>query len=560
MSKSELIKGQTFRLFNINFTIEDEVDSGGFGKIFLLKKDNARFAMKSIILDDTNYHFTKSSEYNALMNEFKICITMEPNQNIVTFVSFYKDKSNHIFAIMEYIEHGNLAALIGKKGIEDVKTLLDIAIDISSGLSYLHSHNIVHRDLNPYNVLLEKSTLENNVTYVAKITDFGLSSLIKGHELSFAQDKNSEEKLLDSSDFVGNQFFVSPEQLNKSSLGRERDTDIFAFGMTMCYLITGGLPFRQEELTSGYDYYESVIDLRNKIYSFLSNHDKQIDCRIIDVVVNCLHYHPSFRWKVEKDNHTFRYFETIKTKIEEIRKSLFGNLRIINSVMEGEYLLYQMKGVSLLNLEDYTNAREMLLKSHERNPKNINTLCNLGLAYKGLGEYDIALSHLDEALTNNMDDAEIYIYIGNVFSEKLYDSNYVIDCYDKALRLDPNNYSAYYNKGIYLYYNENGCSEPREYFERAYELNKEDPLLNFYLGICYLEEKKMDLCERLFNESIESSGKSVEFYKRVIINLRIHKEYEIANEFCKQGRDPHLHIDDQELIELEKTIKSDLKL
>jgi tetratricopeptide (TPR) repeat protein len=136
----------------------------------------------------------------------------------------------------------------------------------------------------------------------------------------------------------------------------------------------------------------------------------------------------------------------------------------------------------------------------------------------------------------------------------------VLDCFYKALQIDPNNYYAHYNIGYQLYHSEDNCKEAREVFERAYELNQEDPTLNFYLGICDLEQSNIGGCERYFSESIRTSGFSAEFYIKVIEKLIKRDNWILARKFCNEGRSPDLHFSNQKLKEYHTLIEKSLSM
>jgi serine/threonine protein kinase len=90
--------------------------------------------------------------------------------------------------VMELMEGGSLQAYINERPIpSDWRSRYSISLDICNGVGYLHKLNVIHRDLKPGNVVLDKYGR-------GKITDFGLSVIkntavtsVKGHETGTAQ-------------------------------------------------------------------------------------------------------------------------------------------------------------------------------------------------------------------------------------------------------------------------------------------------------------------------------------------------------------------------------------
>ena len=94
---------------------------------------------------------------------------------------------------------------------------IDMSLQLSSGLAYLHSAGIIHRDLKPANVLLNVAATK------AKIADFGLS-----------QFSNSE---VGQQPFCGTVMYAAPEALADGAVGTS--VDVYALGLIMYELFTG---------------------------------------------------------------------------------------------------------------------------------------------------------------------------------------------------------------------------------------------------------------------------------------------------------------------------------
>ncbi|MFY0562786.1 protein kinase domain-containing protein [Archangium lansingense] len=126
------------------------------------------------------------------------------------------------FLVMECLEGESLAALL-KRGRLEVGRALEVLDGICAGLAHAHERGIVHRDLKPGNVFL---TREGTV----KLLDFGLS------HLTLASAENAPHLPT-----AGTPAYMAPEQWRGETQGAR--TDIWAAGVVLYEMLTGGLPF-----------------------------------------------------------------------------------------------------------------------------------------------------------------------------------------------------------------------------------------------------------------------------------------------------------------------------
>lgn len=133
------------------------------------------------------------------------------------------------FIAMEFVEGRDLADILDKEKKMPFKRAANLIIQIAEGLAFAHEQGIVHRDIKPGNILIQKS---DNI----KITDFGLARL------------QSAGSVTQTGHAVGSPLYMSPEQVQ--SLPLDGRSDMFSLGVMFYELVTGVKPFDADSLTS----------------------------------------------------------------------------------------------------------------------------------------------------------------------------------------------------------------------------------------------------------------------------------------------------------------------
>ncbi|XP_023673793.1 LIM domain kinase 1a isoform X2 [Paramormyrops kingsleyae] len=223
-----VVSNRTHRIFRPSDLIHGEVlGKGCFGQAIKVthRETGEVMVMKELIRfdDDTQRTFLK---------EVKVMRCLD-HPNVLKFIGvLYKDKRLNFIA--EYIKGGTLRDIIKKMDNQyPWNQRVGFARDIAAGMTYLHSMNIIHRDLNSHNCLVR----ENNSVVVA---DFGLARLM-------VEDKNPDRlstgkiQGLKKPDrrkrytVVGNPYWMAPEMIQGKSY--DEKVDIFSFGIMLCEII-----------------------------------------------------------------------------------------------------------------------------------------------------------------------------------------------------------------------------------------------------------------------------------------------------------------------------------
>lgn len=223
-----------FKRFKYNPKI-DQIGSGGFGKVYKAY-DDYRDRHVAIKIAEVKEGY----EHLSLETEVKLSKQLEVHKNIAYYENSYRfEMHNGIFdyGVLQYYPDGNLSKVIQKDDLTEYQKT-SIAEGIINGLAFLHSNNILHRDLKSSNILISKKGQE----YIPKITDFGLSKSV-----------SDIDKSAYNNSFVGGSIkYSAPEQLLNNKI--KSNVDIWSLGVILYELFKNKLPFAFEDVDGHTDY------------------------------------------------------------------------------------------------------------------------------------------------------------------------------------------------------------------------------------------------------------------------------------------------------------------
>lgn len=157
------------------------------------------------------------------------------HKNIVNLREVLSSKSK-LYIVMDLVRGGELFEMIERKGELDEKLARKYFQQLVDGIDYCHRRGVCHRDLKPENLLVdERGTL--------KITDFGVSSMkggVSGSDLLYTA--------------CGTPYYCAPEIINGAEEGYSGvKIDAWSCGIILYLLLTGTLPFQNEDMTQLYE-------------------------------------------------------------------------------------------------------------------------------------------------------------------------------------------------------------------------------------------------------------------------------------------------------------------
>ena len=189
--------------------------------------------------------------------------------NIVKIVSV-GSYDGRPYIIMEYIEGSDLDDLIKINRKLSVNKALSIFVKILSALSYVHKYGIIHRDIKPKNILIDKKG-------TVKLTDFGIA------KSSVSHIKTS------TGSYLGAPAYSSPEQIDGKPL--DARTDIYSLGITLYEMLAGVTPFSSDSIEKTYK--EKFIGIHVPI----TRYRRGLPEKIISLIEKCIAKNPNDRFR-----------------------------------------------------------------------------------------------------------------------------------------------------------------------------------------------------------------------------------------------------------------------
>ena len=216
-------------VFHDRYVLEKLIGVGGFADVWKAT-DNRTKAVVALKI----YTNLDEDGINDLSDEYTRMQSL--NHTNILKAEHFDSWGNIPYLVMKFCDGGSLDKKIGKMTTEE---LTDAVSQISCGLEYLHNSGIVHQDIKPANILIDKSS--GKTIYV--LSDFGISSKTKTRLSHSVNLKNQGTSMTEA--------YAPPEKFSSKKADRKPDRkgDIFSFGISIYELATGSMPF--DDLSTG---------------------------------------------------------------------------------------------------------------------------------------------------------------------------------------------------------------------------------------------------------------------------------------------------------------------
>ena len=397
------------KIFKIGgYTLFKRIRESNFGEVYLTVKENNPELLMTNVIDISKKDI--KSLLNYINNEKKIMEELS-HPNIIKLENFIKSK-NHYFFIMEYCNGGNLSDLLIKYKNKyrkpfPLKIIQHFMHQIVEGLKYIHSLNIIHRNIKLSNILIHFKNISRNnekdgvnfdklndndlLNSTIKIFDFGISIKLGSNELARS--------------LVGTPFNMDPLILKKyqnykgdnSTQGYNEKVDIWSLG-TICYQMLTGDPLFPVN---------TFDDLIQKVEE--GNYSIPIDIEISNEIISFL-------------NSMLQYNGDLRPSAEEL--------------LHHDFLKKSVKNFTKIDFQKTPEAKDNIILNVMRNPIYINN------PKKSENSKKVYLNYID-SLYNDYKKVKNYFKV-NDLPEREKDAS------QKCLQIENIKKQFYSGKKIYL--------------------------------------------------------------------------------------------------------------
>jgi eukaryotic-like serine/threonine-protein kinase len=260
---SRLVQGATI---GARYEVVRLLGSGGMGAVYLVRD---RELKREVALKFLRYDLADDP---VALERFRreVALASEVTHRNVLRVYDIGEAQGVRFVTMQHVEGEDLATRLRREGKLPVDELVALFRQVCEGLAAAHAAGVVHRDLKPQNILLDRSGSPH-------IADFGLA-------VSFGQASLTERGRM-----LGTPVYISPEQVNGAKA--DHRSDIYALGTILYEMAAGRAPFSEGTTT------EIVVQRLQRPPRPLGELRPEVPAHLRKIVARCLAIDPTERYQ-----------------------------------------------------------------------------------------------------------------------------------------------------------------------------------------------------------------------------------------------------------------------
>jgi len=258
----------------LHYKILEKLGEGGMGVVYKAKDTKLD---RTVALKFLPHHLTQSQkDKQRFTREAKSAAALD-HPNVCTIYEVGESQDGTLYISMAYYDGETLADRLEKEPIK-YEEALDLAIQITKGLSCAHNYEIIHRDIKPSNIMITDQGL-------VKIVDFGLAKI------------SGQSKLTQTGSTLGTAGYMSPEQLISNKV--DHRSDIFSLGIVLYEMFTGTHPFRAEY------YHAQMYSIMNEDPKPITKIDPELPVELEWILSKALEKKPENRFQEMSELQNF---------------------------------------------------------------------------------------------------------------------------------------------------------------------------------------------------------------------------------------------------------------
>ena len=208
--------------FGPRYRVECLLGEGGMGTVY---KAWDRELERTVALKLIRRDLTRDPEISQRFKQELLLASKISHRNVLRIHDLGDGPGDTKFISMAFVDGEDLGEVLKKNGKLPLNRALNIARQFCAALDAAHGEGVVHRDLKPQNIMIDKQ----DHIYVS---DFGL-----------AKSLESDLGMTQTGQFLGTPRYMSPEQAEIKPV--DQRSDLYAFGLILCEMLTGKLPFER---------------------------------------------------------------------------------------------------------------------------------------------------------------------------------------------------------------------------------------------------------------------------------------------------------------------------
>lgn len=269
------------------FQLIEEVGRGGFGIVYHAFDT---LLAREVALKVPHLHVTENDELSKRFIQESRAAARLNHPNIVRVMEA-REFGSQLYQVSEFVPGERLSDVLSQCGRFEFRNAASIVCQLASAVHHAHTQGVIHRDIKPDNILLERlpdecvdRRSEGTSELFPRLTDFGLAYL---------QDCSNVST--QAGVVVGTPKYMAPEQLLGKGDGHRASVDIFALGLLLYELMTGMSP------------YEGISTIPARAAASLRAISFPVSCRsnvpldLMAVCLKCLEVQPEKRYPTAND-------------------------------------------------------------------------------------------------------------------------------------------------------------------------------------------------------------------------------------------------------------------